>query len=70
MLFSSRSKLTLPSAEDALPGRDTAIPVTSDHTVLGTPLTGPFPEGMITWLIGGVVLIAFCMLIGTRLGRS
>src|SRR6201991_4279330 len=46
MLFSSRSKLTLPSAEDALPGRDTAIPVTSDHTVLGTPLTGPFPEGI------------------------
>ena len=43
MLFSSRSKLTLPSAEDALPGRDTAIPVTSDHTVLGTPVTGPFP---------------------------
>jgi peptide-methionine (S)-S-oxide reductase len=46
MLFSSRSKLTLPSAEDALPGRDTAIPVISDHTVLGTPLTGPFPEGI------------------------
>jgi peptide-methionine (S)-S-oxide reductase len=46
MLFSSRSKLTLPSAEDALPGRDIAIPVTSDHTVLGTPLTGPFPEGI------------------------
>src|SRR6201991_201469 len=46
MLFSSRSKLTLPSAEDALPGRDTANPVTSDHTVLGTPLTGPFPEGI------------------------
>src|SRR4051812_26890835 len=46
MLFSSRSKLTLPSAEDALAGRDNAIPVTSDHTVLGTPLTGPFPEGI------------------------
>jgi peptide-methionine (S)-S-oxide reductase len=46
MFFSSRSKLTLPSAEDALVGRDNAIPVTSDHTVLGTPLTGPFPEGI------------------------
>jgi peptide-methionine (S)-S-oxide reductase len=46
MFFTSRSKLTLPSAEDALRGRDNAIPVTSDHTVLGTPLAGPFPEGI------------------------
>jgi peptide-methionine (S)-S-oxide reductase len=46
MLFSSRTKQALPSAEDALPGRDNAIPVPSPHTVLGTPLTGPFPEGI------------------------
>ena len=46
MLFSTRNKLTLPSAEDALPGRDTTMPVPSDHTVLGTPLTPPFPEGI------------------------
>jgi peptide-methionine (S)-S-oxide reductase len=46
MLFSSRTKAALPSAEDALPGRDTAIPVPHPHTVLGTPLTGPFPEGI------------------------
>jgi ubiquinol-cytochrome c reductase cytochrome c subunit len=31
---------------------------------------GPFPEGMVTWLIGGLALIAFCMLIGRRMGRS
>ena len=28
---------------------------------------GPFPEGMVTWLIGGVALLAFCMVIGRRL---
>jgi ubiquinol-cytochrome c reductase cytochrome c subunit len=31
---------------------------------------GPFPEGMVTWLIGGVALIVFCMLIGSRTRRS
>jgi len=46
MLFSTRKNLTLPSADDALPGRDTAIQVREDHTVLGTPLTPPFPEGI------------------------
>lgn len=37
-------KLVLPSPEDALPGRSFAIPVTHNHTVLGTSLTGPFAE--------------------------
>jgi peptide-methionine (S)-S-oxide reductase len=46
MLFSTRKKLTLPSADDALPGRDTTMPVPDAHEVLGTPLTPPFPEGM------------------------
>ena len=46
MLFSTRNKQALPGAEDALPGRDTAIAVPNPHTVLGTPLTPPFPEGI------------------------
>jgi peptide-methionine (S)-S-oxide reductase len=46
MLFSTRKNLTLPTAADALPGRDTAIPVLAKHTVLGTPLVPPFPEGI------------------------
>src|SRR3954463_5423447 len=46
MLFSTRKNLTVPSAQDALPGRDTAIPVRNPHTVLNTPLSGPFPEGI------------------------
>jgi len=31
---------------DALPGRDEAIAVPDRHTVLGTPLVPPFPEGI------------------------
>jgi peptide-methionine (S)-S-oxide reductase len=32
--------------EKALPGRPIAMPVVSRHTVLGTPLTGPWPDGL------------------------
>jgi peptide-methionine (S)-S-oxide reductase len=46
MLFSTRNKATLPSAEDALPGRETTMPVPASHEVLGTPLAPPFPEGI------------------------
>jgi peptide-methionine (S)-S-oxide reductase len=46
MLFPTRSKATVPSAADALPGRDSTMPVPDAHTVLGTPLTPPFPEGI------------------------
>jgi peptide-methionine (S)-S-oxide reductase len=35
----------MPSPEEALPGRDIPMPVPPRHTVLGTPLLGPFPEG-------------------------
>lgn len=34
------------SPEDALPGRYEAMPVAAQHLVLGTPMVGPFPEGM------------------------
>jgi peptide-methionine (S)-S-oxide reductase len=44
-VFFSRAKLTLPTPEEALPGRDTPMPVPPVHEVLGTPLVGPFPEG-------------------------
>lgn len=39
MLFDSR-KLRVPAADEALPGRDAAMPVPVDHFVLGTPMTG------------------------------
>ena len=50
MLFSKKSEI--PSAADALPGRDTPIAVPERHTVLGTPLVPPFPEGIETVQLG------------------
>ncbi len=38
-------KTSMISPEDALPGRDTPMPVPSRHEVLGTPLEGPYPAG-------------------------
>jgi peptide-methionine (S)-S-oxide reductase len=51
MLF-NRTKTTLVSPDQALPGRDTPMPVPERHEVLGNPLTPPFPEGMQTLLVG------------------
>ncbi|HEX2850688.1 MAG TPA: peptide-methionine (S)-S-oxide reductase MsrA [Acidimicrobiales bacterium] len=45
MLF-GRQKTRMPTPEEALPGRDETMPVPDRHTVLGTPLAGPFPEGL------------------------
>nr|WP_298166953.1 peptide-methionine (S)-S-oxide reductase MsrA [uncultured Pseudomonas sp.] len=39
-------KLELPSAEQALPGRDTPLAVPDAHYVNGHPLQGPFPVGL------------------------
>ena len=43
--FLTRNKTAMPSAGEALPGRDTAIVTPGDHAVLGTPMAPPFPEG-------------------------
>ncbi|RMH44158.1 MAG: peptide-methionine (S)-S-oxide reductase MsrA [Deltaproteobacteria bacterium] len=37
--------LTLPSPDEALPGRAEPMPVPDRHFVLGTPLAPPFPDG-------------------------
>src|SRR5438094_724265 len=37
--------LRLPAPEEALPGRAEPMRVPPRHTVLGTPLAAPFPEG-------------------------
>jgi peptide-methionine (S)-S-oxide reductase len=44
-VFLRRKKLDLPTPEEALPGRDVPMRVPGRHTVLGTPLTGPWPAG-------------------------
>jgi peptide-methionine (S)-S-oxide reductase len=43
-----RSKTEMPDAGEALPGRDTLIPVPERHFVNGNPLTPPFPDGIET----------------------
>ena len=50
LLFGSKTRLVAP--ENALPGRDTPIPVPDRHFVLGTPLKPPFPEGLQTAVVG------------------
>src|SRR5690606_11406100 len=45
VLFTRRTQLELPTPEQALPGRAEPMPVAERHTVLGTPLQGPWPEG-------------------------
>ena len=46
MAFFSSFKTTLPAMNEALRGRDAAMPVADRHVVLGTPLQAPFPAGM------------------------
>jgi len=44
-LFGFGKKLTLPTPEQALPGRSQAIKVPAQHYVNGNTLTPPYPEG-------------------------
>jgi peptide-methionine (S)-S-oxide reductase len=44
-MFKRFFKPELITLERALPGRDTEMPVATTHTVLGTPLRGPWPAG-------------------------
>src|SRR5512140_93469 len=43
---------TLPSPADTLPGRPDPILTPGTHTVLGTPLAGPWPDGTRTAIFG------------------
>jgi len=51
MLF-GRPKTEMPDPADALPGRAEAVAGPAAHLVLGTPLEGPYPDGMETALFG------------------
>jgi peptide-methionine (S)-S-oxide reductase len=51
MLF-ARKQATPVTAESALPGRSEEMPVPARHEVLGTPLKGPFPDGVETVVFG------------------
>jgi peptide-methionine (S)-S-oxide reductase len=49
-LFGTTSEI--PSAEKALPGRDTTMPVPERHAVLGGPLLPPYPDGVDHIVVG------------------
>jgi peptide-methionine (S)-S-oxide reductase len=51
-LFGFGKKLSIPTAAEALPGRETEMPVPAQHFVNSNPLKPPFPEGMETALFG------------------
>jgi len=53
-MFSSTSpeKITIPSAETALPGRAEKLQVADRHVVTGNPMTGPFPDNLETAVFG------------------
>jgi peptide-methionine (S)-S-oxide reductase len=51
-VFLRYKKLEMPSVDKALPGRDGEMPVAATHTVLGTPLRGPWPTGYETVIFG------------------
>ena len=51
MIFSSK-KLTLLDPKQALPGRNTIMPVTNRHFVTGNPVVPPFPETLEQALFG------------------
>lgn len=53
MLFSRTDKARMISPDDALPGRPRrTFDVATKHEVLGTPIEGPFPDGIETALFG------------------
>ena len=45
-MFGFRSKPAMPTAETALPGRETPLPSASHHAVSGHPLRPPYPAGL------------------------
>ena len=51
-MFSLRKPMTVPSRQDALPGRAEALPTAAKHFVNGHPLKPPFPEGIETAVFG------------------
>ncbi|MCC5867807.1 MAG: peptide-methionine (S)-S-oxide reductase MsrA [Gammaproteobacteria bacterium] len=51
-MFGLRKKTTLPTANEALPGRATPLPVPEAHFVNGHPLQPPFPAGLEQALFG------------------
>jgi hypothetical protein len=54
-MFGKRAK-EMPTGDQALPGRADRVEVPERHFVNGSPLAGPFPEGL--FLGGGTTFLA------------
>ena len=52
MFTLKRKPLSIPSPDQALPGRNQAIPTAQTHFVTGAPLKGPYPAGAEKALFG------------------
>ncbi len=52
MFSFSRKPLSIPSPDEALPGRAEPLPTAEQHYVLGGALKGPYPEGAETAIFG------------------
>jgi peptide-methionine (S)-S-oxide reductase len=51
-MFSLRKKAEMPSAADALPGRESPIPTARTHFLNGNALKGPYPQGYAKAIFG------------------
>jgi len=51
-MFLFSKPTTMVTADEALPGRDEAMPVPAKHDVLGTPIAPPFPVGLERAVVG------------------
>ena len=51
-MFLRRKKLSLPAADEVLPGRNQPMPVPSKHFVNGNALKPPYPAGLQTAMFG------------------
>ena len=52
MLFANPASLRIPTAAEALPGRDEPMPLAGGHFVNGHPIAPPFPDGMTRAVFG------------------
>jgi peptide-methionine (S)-S-oxide reductase len=51
-MFMFKKTLAMPSAAEALPGREKPIPTAAEHFIFSRPLKGPYPPGLESAMFG------------------